>query len=283
MITLNKTTAELYVPDGSEPADALRRTTHMAVGAHQDDLEIMASAGILACFGRSDAWFTGVVVTNGAGSPRDGLYANYTDEQMQAVRRVEQKKAAFVGEYSAVAFLDHTSSEVKDPAFSGAVTDLVQLIEMSSPDVVYTHNLADKHPTHVAVALRTIAAVRSLPAAKRPSKLLGCEVWRGLDWMCDADKVVFRLDEHENLLMSLVGVFDSQIAGGKRYDLATMGRRRANATYLDSHATDTAELVTFGMDLSPLIHDDALTPEQLVAQHMERFAQEVKIALSKLA
>ncbi len=283
MIALAKPTAEIYVPDGSDCDHALRRTTHLAVGAHQDDLEIMASEGILKCFGRTDAWFTGVVATNGAGSPRDGLYGNYTDEQMQAVRRVEQKKAAFVGEYSAVAFLDHTSSEVKDPAYAAAVSDIAGIIEAAGPDVVYTHNLADKHPTHVAVALRTIAAIRSLPRAKRPSRLLGCEVWRGLDWMCDADKVVFRLDEHENIATSLVGVFDSQIAGGKRYDLATMGRRRANATYLDSHATDTADLVNFGMDLTPLVNDDTLSPEGLVTAHIERFAQEVRSALSKLA
>ena len=35
---------------------------------------------------------------------------------------------------------------------------------------------------------------------------------------------------------ALIGVFDSQIAGGKRHDLAVLGRRRANATYNASHA-----------------------------------------------
>jgi len=39
----------------------------------------------------------------------------------------------------------------------------------------------------------------------------------------------------ENLQFALLGVFESQIAGGKRYDLALMGRRRANATYFESH------------------------------------------------
>ena len=47
-------TAELFVPDGLSPTDALARTTHMAVGAHQDDLEIMAYDGILQCFQRDD-------------------------------------------------------------------------------------------------------------------------------------------------------------------------------------------------------------------------------------
>ncbi|MBI1983919.1 MAG: PIG-L family deacetylase, partial [Acidobacteria bacterium] len=93
--------SEVYVPDDSPADHALLRTTHLAVGAHQDDLEIMAFHGILDCFGKSDKHFTGVTVTNGSGSPRNDLYKGYTDEAMRKVRRVEQKKAAFVGEYSA--------------------------------------------------------------------------------------------------------------------------------------------------------------------------------------
>ncbi len=67
-----------------------------------------------------------------------------------------------------------------------------------------------------------------------PQRLVGCEVWRALDWMVDSDKVMMNLSAHENLQFALLGVFDSQIAGGKRYDLASMGRRRANATYFES-------------------------------------------------
>ncbi|NLH98473.1 MAG: PIG-L family deacetylase [Chthonomonadales bacterium] len=282
MLTFAKSTSEVYVPDGVAVADALARTTHLAIGAHQDDLEIMAAEGILACFGRSDAWFTGVVVTNGAGSPREGLYANYTDEDMQKVRRREQKKAAVVGEYSAVLFLDYSSSETKSPACDETVKDLAAVIDAARPEVIYTHNLADKHPTHVAVALRTIAAIRSLPREARPKRLLGCEVWRDLDWLSDRDKVIFRLDEHENIATALVGLFDSQVAGGKRYDLATMGRRRANAKYLDSHGTDTAQLVNFGMDLTPLLDDDGPSPVELVAAHIQRFADDVQSMLATL-
>lgn len=282
MIRFAKSTSEVYVPDGVAVTDALARTTHLAIGAHQDDLEIMAAEGILACFGRPDAWFTGVVVTNGAGSPREGLYANYTDEDMQKVRRREQKKAAVVGEYSAVLFLDYSSSETKSPACDETVKDLAAVIEAARPEVIYTHNLADKHPTHVAVALRTIAAIRSLPREARPKRLLGCEVWRDLDWLSDRDKVIFRLDEHENIATALVGLFDSQVAGGKRYDLATMGRRRANATYLDSHGTDTAQLVNFGMDLTPLLDDDGPSPVELVAAHIQRFADDVQSMLATL-
>ncbi|MEW5961592.1 MAG: PIG-L family deacetylase, partial [Chloroflexota bacterium] len=96
-MNFNMKTAQIFVPDGLPPEAALARTTHLAIGAHQDDLEIMAIDGILQCFQRTDKWFTGVVVTNGRGSPRAGLYQDYSDEQMWAVRNKEQKKAAIIG------------------------------------------------------------------------------------------------------------------------------------------------------------------------------------------
>jgi hypothetical protein len=67
--------ADVYVPDGVPVAKALTRTTHLCLAAHQDDIEIMAHQGIAECFGRKDRGFTGVVVTDGAGSPRTGRFA----------------------------------------------------------------------------------------------------------------------------------------------------------------------------------------------------------------
>ncbi|MGE5597865.1 MAG: PIG-L deacetylase family protein [Bacteroidota bacterium] len=273
--------AELFVPDGAPEAEALRRTTHLCVAAHQDDLEIMAYHGILECFGRDDRGFLGVVVTDGAGSPRDGLYASYTDERMRAVRRAEQKKAAVVGEYSALALLDYPSAAVKERG-RDPIEDIKALAAAARPGVVYTHNPADKHDTHVAVALRTIQALRELPPADRPSRVYGCEVWRDLDWLPDADKVVLRVDGHENLAAALLGVFDSQICGGKRYDLAVMGRRRANATFYASHGVDEAVGLTFAMDLTPLLADPDLSVREFTLGRLERFAREVEDRLRRL-
>ena len=280
---LHNTGAEIYVPDGSPVNVALSRTTHLGVSAHQDDLEIMAYHGILECFGRQDKGFAGVTVTNGAGSPRDGLYGKYTDDEMQVVRRKEQKKAAFVGEYSAHVFLDYSSSAVKDPKNLDVAADLKQIIAASKPQVIYTHNLADKHDTHVATTLRVMRAVRELPADSRPQHIYGCEVWRNLDWLNDDDKVVFNVEAHENLAMSLVGVFDSQVAGGKRYDLATMGRRRANATYLASHGVDESTALIFATDLTPLMNDQQFDPVKYVQGFVDHFAKEVSGRITKLA
>jgi LmbE family N-acetylglucosaminyl deacetylase len=178
--------------------------------------------------------------------------------------------------------LDYPSKAVKDGANRQPVEDLAALLKACSPQFVYTHNLADKHDTHVGTALKVIAAIRSLPEAERPKKLYGCEVWRDLDWMVDGDKVAFDLTAHESLQAALLGVFDSQIVGGKRYDQASMGRRRANATYFESHGVDVTTGMSYAMDLTPLI----LAPQQeilpLVQEHIQRFAQDVADRLKRI-
>lgn len=271
---LHKNTAEIYIPDGLPTQQALIRTTHLTISAHQDDIEIMAAAPILDCFQQPDRWFTGVVVTDGRGSPRNGLYENYDNEQMHLVRFKEQRKAAIVGEYAAQIMLDYPSKEVKGSSLL-PVHDLVAILEATRPQQVFTHNLADKHDTHVAVTLKVIAAIRQLPKENRPQKLFGCEVWRNLDWMLDEDKVGFDLSRQENLQSALLGVFDSQISGGKRYDLASLARRRANATYFESHGVDVTTGLSFAMDITPLIVDDTLEPIAFIHEFIQRFEQDV--------
>jgi LmbE family N-acetylglucosaminyl deacetylase len=267
---------DLFVPDGLEMPSALARTTHLAIAAHQDDLEIMAYHGIAECFGQRARWFTGVVVTNGAGSPRAGIYGAYTDEQMQQVRLIEQRKAAFVGEYACQVQLGFTSAQVKNAGETAVVEDLQGILRAAQPEVVYLHNLADKHDTHVAVALRSIAALRALPAEIRPKKVYGCEVWRDLDWLPDEDKQVLPASARSNIAAALVGVFDSQVSGGKRYDLATAGRRLAHATYYASHGTDEESALTFAINLTPLILDPALPVSEYVLGFIDRFRGDVE-------
>jgi len=274
--------AEAFVPDGSPLDGALARTTHLGIGAHPDDLEIMACHGILECFRKSDRWFTGVTVASGGGSPRAGAFANKTDAEMIAIRKTEQKRAAALGEYSAVLLLNHASSSVKDASSTGVATDLDAVLAATSPEVVYTHNLADKHDTHVGVALRVIAAVRRMPKSARPARLIGCEVWRDLDWLEDADKVCMPVDGQGTLASDLVAIFQSQIAGGKPYDRATAGRRLANATFFESHAVDGATSLVWGMDLTPLTVDDTVDPGEFVAEHIERFLTDVKKRIAKM-
>jgi len=274
--------AEIFIPDGLPPGEALSRTTHLGIGAHQDDLEIMALSGILDCFQRDDKWFCGIVVTNGSGSPREDLYKDYTDDEMRQVRFKEQKKAAVVGEYSAQILLDYPSSAVKGADKNAVIGDLVQVLQAAKPEVVYTHNLADKHDTHVGVTLRVIEAIRNLDGEDRPKKVYGCEVWRDLDWIVDQDKVTFDVSAHENLQAALLGVFDSQISGGKRYDLATMGRRSANATYFESHGADIVTGMIYAMDLTPLIEDPYLDFKEFIKGFVERTSKDILDRLTRL-
>lgn len=275
-------TAELFIPDGTEPAAALARTTHLAVVAHQDDLEILAFHGIDACFEDPGRWFLGAVATDGAGSARDGAFAAFTDAQMRAIRREEQKRAACIGNYGACALLDFPSSALKDPADLRPAADLRALLEAARPQVVYTHNLADKHDTHVAVALRTLAALRALPADARPQKVYGCEVWRDLDWLVDTGKVALDVSARPELQQQLLAVFESQIAGGKRYDLATLGRRRAHATYHESHGVDASTGLTFAMDLTPLVEQPSYDPAAFVQERLDAFRADVLARLARV-
>ena len=121
---LSQAKADLFVPDGMRLEEALARTTLLGVGAHQDDLEFMAYAPILRAFSTEGEWFTGVTVTNGAGSARDSFYKDYTDEQMMDVRRIEQRKAAQIGDYAAMLQLHHPSSAVKDAKNIGPVDEI---------------------------------------------------------------------------------------------------------------------------------------------------------------
>ena len=275
-------TAEIYIPDNEPEENALERTTHLCFVAHQDDIEIMAAQPIIECFQQKDKWFTGVVVTDGRGSPRNGLYEKYSDDEMRLVRFKEQRKAAVVGEFAAQVMLDFPSKIVKDASRTEPVDDILAILRATKPKVVYTHNLADKHDTHVAVALRVVEALRKLDPAERPERAVGCEVWRALDWMVDSDKVTMNLSDHENLQYALLGVFDSQIAGGKRYDLASMGRRRANATYFESHGVDATTGLSYGMDMTPLMIDPSLNPAAFAAQFIQRFANEVQERVSRM-
>lgn len=194
---------------------------------------------------------------------------------MQGIRVKEQRKAAFVGEYSIQIQLGYPSSDIKDIRQHQVVQDLHEIIKIAQPHTVYLHNPADKHDTHIAVLLRSLKALRQLPQDKRPKQVYGCEVWRGLDWLVDEDKKILTLGESSNIAQALVGVFDSQISGGKRYDLATAGRRLANATYLFPHQVDKAQAITYAMDLTPLVQNEKLCIKDYTLGYLQRLQNDV--------
>ena len=75
-----KQNASEFLPQGEK-----KKITHMCIAAHFDDVEFMAYHGVLECFGKDDKWFSAVVVTDGAGSPRSGLYGDYSDVSLSII------------------------------------------------------------------------------------------------------------------------------------------------------------------------------------------------------
>ena len=280
MIPLNPR-AKLMIPDGMAAPEALRRTTHLGIGAHQDDLEFMAFHGILACYDRADRWFGGVTITDGRGSSRAGKFKDWTDDQIATERIREQDAAAVIGRYSFMAQLGYPSASVRDAREAAVRDDLLRILEATRPEAVYLHNLADKHDTHVGCALRCIEALRLLPRSDRPKKVYGCEVWRDLDWLVDTEKTPMPVSERPDLARALNEVFATQIAGGKRYDLAVIGRRTANATFSQAHSTAQETAMQWAMDLTPLAQDDSIDPLDYVLGFIDRLKADVTARIRK--
>ncbi|MDE3084681.1 MAG: PIG-L family deacetylase, partial [Verrucomicrobiota bacterium] len=205
------------------------------------------------------------------------------DEQMRVVRRDEQRRAAEIGHYAIQIQLAHPSASLKTPSDINVRTDLEKIFAGCTPEIVYLHNPADKHDTHVAVFLRCLETLRTLPRNRRPKRVLGCEVWRGLDWLVDTDKVALDAGVQPALAAELLKCFESQIAGGKRYDLATLGRRAANATFHTAHATDKLSAITWAMDLTPLIIDEALGVANFIQAHIDRLSADIADQFKRLS
>jgi hypothetical protein len=131
--------------------------------------------------------------------------------------------------------------------------------------------------------MASLRAIRRLPAARRPHTVYGCEVWRDLDWMSEDDAVVLDVSADPELAERLIGVFASQVAGGKRYDLAAVGRRLSNATFRAPEAVDRVTRAWLAMDLTPLIADDGPDPEAYVESLLGCFTLDVRDRLRRNA
>ena len=73
---------------------------------------------------------------------------------------------------------------------------------------------------------------------------------------------------------ALLAVFDSQISGGKRYDLAAIGRRVANATFFASHDVDEMDSAAIGLDITDLVNSNA-SPVDFISRHIDKFKAEI--------
>jgi LmbE family N-acetylglucosaminyl deacetylase len=280
-LALTRPGADVFVPDGAPVAAALASVTHLGIAAHADDLEIMAYHGIRTGRSEPGARFGAVVCTDGAGAPRSGVHAALTDAQMRDVRRDEQREAARRGGYAVAVQLDHPSASVRDGAAPEVVRDLAAVLAATRPGIVYTHNPMDAHVTHLGVCAAAIDAIRAMPVADRPTRVFGCEGWRGLDWLAGADKTWLDLGSDDAAWSQLIGAFASQIQGGRPYHEGALGRARANGVFREARETGGSERLWLAIDLSPLARDDGEDLADFVRARLDRFAREVMEALAR--
>lgn len=274
--------ADLYAPGGKDPWAGLSSTTHLGIGAHADDLEILAFPGIAACVQHPKNRFSGIVVTDGAGAPRSGPFAQTSDVELIQLRRAEQRRAADLGHYASVIQLAHPSPAVRQSDRSALIGDLVKIFEAAQPQTLYLHNPADRHETHIAVLLACIEALRQLPESSRPKEIYGCEVWGDLDWVPSSQVVRLPCPAPETLGTSLLDCFQSQIAGGKRYDRAALGRRYAQATFGNPNQPDSEQEIVLALDLRPLL-DTNLSLQNFLAPIFDLFRTQTLARIDKLA
>jgi LmbE family N-acetylglucosaminyl deacetylase len=272
--------AVVHVPDGGDPLVALASATDLGVVAHPDDLELLLAAPVLACRDDPARRFCGVVVTDGAGSVRPAAMADLDDVAFVALRAAEQLAAADAAGMGAVVLLGMPSREVCSTGSGRAalVDALAALGAVCRPDVVHTHDPADAHRSHVAVATATVTALRRLPADRRPGRLLGWEGWRDLGWVAEDRIVRGDLTGLVDDAVDLARHHASQL-GPKRYDAAVAGRWQANATFAAQREADDASALARGVDLTPLL-DDGVDPTTFVADLARSFADVVTDGVS---
>ncbi len=262
--------------------------TDCAIISHKDDGEIGCLFPIVSCYptdpSKRSRGFLLIVVTDGAGSPTGGRYAETLPQKMAEKRWDEQKAAAMAGQYLAVLGLGFSSREVKDPVLAERVVHVLLAILLATrPKRIYTHNLADAHKTHVSTALRVLQAIRLAPPDARPPECYGVEVWRALDWLPKRVRKLADVSGWDNLIAALIGVMDSQIASGKKYHHALLGRLTANATFADTHELDKAEQATLMMNMTTLVTDDSIDPADFVRKAINEFCEEVTDVIKELA
>jgi LmbE family N-acetylglucosaminyl deacetylase len=261
---------DVFVPDGRAEDEALARVSLLGIGAHPDDLEIMAYHGIRAGQGQGGPRFAGVVCTDGSGAPRFDADEDPEAHALRRTRREEQRAAARRGRYAALIQLDHPSEAVREDVTAELVDDLAILLDATRPRVVYTHSPADQHATHVGVCVAAIEAVRRLPEAARPEQVLGCEVWGGLDWLAEPSAVLLDLGVDTASWSALMQVFVSQTKT-RPYHEGALGRSRANAVFREADQPGGDERLWRAMDLTPLVVEGAPDLEEFVRDRLAEF------------
>ena len=93
------------------------------------------------------------------------------------------------------------------------------------------------------------------------------DLWWKKDW--------FNVSRNEKLQKKLLNVFESQIEGGKEYTKASIGRRYQNATYYQSHNVDSYKMVSYAIDMKPLLKNPNLSIKEFALSFVDDLKNEI--------
>lgn len=264
---------EIFVPRSAQGS----KVRVIGVAAHKDDLELFAAHGILRSYGQGG--FAGVVLTDGGACPRGRGYEGVSDEDMAQLRTAEQKRAAETGRYEILYLMEKTSDEVKRNLRDTAEELAALFRRHPATDALYLHSPFDRHATHVAAFKCAVAALNMLKDEEKPRKVYACEVWRSLDWLAEEDRTALDVSGGERLTAEQLSAYASQNAA-KRYDIAALARRAANATFAHGHSADTSSSVIFAADATECAYGKSA--EEFVKEKIANFSREVTNMLESL-
>jgi LmbE family N-acetylglucosaminyl deacetylase len=264
-----------YSPQGLSPTEAKSRVRVLAVGAHPDDLEFMCLEPIARC--RTKKNFGGLIVTSGSGSLRAPEHANLSASEFAEIRWEEQKKAARLGDYAFVDSLNVESGTLREVSGLARLADTLEnyLADLNL-ESLYMHQPFDRHASHVRVCFALLEALRRLPKSKRPKQILGCEVWRNLDWSPKSSKQLrplTRADLELQVLLAEVFVSQANPKTAKNYVEALVGRKTANAVFQEGLTQDSGVAVEVFVDLAPWV-DSKLSWRELGDKVLNEFREE---------
>ena len=214
---------------------------------------------------------------------RAAVIAAHTDAEMVEVRRDEQRRAAELGGFGAVVQLGHPSGDVKSADGVTSLADELASILEVSPSAEPLHAQSGRQARHPSSGDGGDRA-RGTPTADDACDRRGSSASRGgatsTGW-ATARSCGSTPRRTSALAQQFAAVYESQIDGAKRYDVAIQGRRRANATMHGIRSTDDAEEVIVAIDLTPLLRNDDLDPVEYTLAAIDRLRADVETSLRR--
>lgn len=258
------------------------KISHLAIGAHPDDVEIFAFNAIQQCYKSEDKHFAAVICSNGSGAPAYGKFKEKSKNEIVQIRNEEQQKAAQIGQYTGLVHFNQESETLKQ-GNAVFIKDLKVLLEFLKPEYIYTHSPFDDHKTHRCTLRACLQALKMIEDKSWLKGLFACEVWGSLDWLPKQYKYVLGENKSEDLQMRLLECFYSQNIGSqKRYDLGTIGRKLGNATFFESDKGNQYTHQSYAIDLSSVIKQDNVDVSNYCSQIVSDYHESIKSKLVDL-